>query len=111
MLLLETVGRKSGLARTIPLLYVPDGERFIVVASNAGDDRPPAWWLNLRARPEAAVQAGRERHRVRARRAEGEEEAALWKKLEASYPPYAGYRTRTSRDIPVVVLEPVAASG
>src|SRR5262249_37095425 len=81
MLLLTTVGRRSGRERTLPLLYVEDGGRWVVVASNAGDERDPAWWLNLRARPEAAVQAGRERHAVRARRATPEEEARLWPRL------------------------------
>src|SRR5262245_62487452 len=69
MLLLTTRGRRSGRERTLPLLYVADEKGWVVVASNAGDDRHPAWWLNLRARPEARVQVGRERCAVRARRA------------------------------------------
>ena len=106
MLLLTTVGRKSGLERTAPLLYVADGERFVVVASNAGDERPPAWWLNLESRPEATVRVGAQTHAVRARRASPEEAGLLWPQLEASYTSYAAYRTRTSRDIAVVLLEP-----
>jgi deazaflavin-dependent oxidoreductase (nitroreductase family) len=104
-LLLTTTGRKTGQERTMPLLYVPDGERFVVVGSNGGDDRPPAWWLNLQKQPAAQVQVGRRRHRVSARRASGAELDALWKRLEASYSYYADYRRRTSREIPVVVLE------
>jgi F420H(2)-dependent quinone reductase len=106
-LLLTTVGRRTGQARTMPLLYVRDRDHFVVVGSNGGDDRPPAWWLNLQADPGAQVQVDREHHRVRARRAEGDELAALWSGLEASYRHYADYRRRTSREIPVVVLEPV----
>lgn len=110
MLLLETVGRRSGRRRVTPLLYVRDGEAFAVVASNAGDDRDPAWWLNLRARPEAGVQAGRERCRVVARRATSEEEARVWPRLVAAYPWYPAYRERTRREIPVVLLEPADAA-
>lgn len=106
MLLLTTTGRKSGLERTAPLLYVPDGERFVVVASNAGAERPPAWWLNLEARPEARVRVGTGVHAVHARRASPEEAERLWRLLEASYASYAAYRTGTSREIPVVLLEP-----
>jgi deazaflavin-dependent oxidoreductase (nitroreductase family) len=105
-LLLTTTGRRTGRERTMPLLYVPDGDRFVVVGSNGGDDRPPAWWLNLQASPDARVQAGRVQHHVRARQAQGAELAALWTRLDSSYRYYADYRRRTSREIPVVVLEP-----
>jgi deazaflavin-dependent oxidoreductase (nitroreductase family) len=108
VLLLTTVGRRSGRARVTPLLYVADEKSFVVVASNAGDERDPAWSLNLRARPDATVQAGREVHAVRAREASPEEEARLWPMLVASYGPYMRYRERTSRRIPVVILERVA---
>lgn len=108
-LLLTTVGRRTGRRRVTPLLYVRDGERFVVVASNGGDDRPPAWWLNLEARPRARVQAGAAHHEVEARRAEGDELARLWPVLDASYRYYPRYRERTSREIPVVVLEPARA--
>jgi deazaflavin-dependent oxidoreductase (nitroreductase family) len=69
MLLLETLGRRSGQRRATPLLYVEDGERFVVVASNAGDARNPAWLLNLRKHPEAGIQVGTRRVAVRAREA------------------------------------------
>lgn len=105
MLLLTTTGRKSGQPRTTPLLFVPDGERLIVFASNGGDDRDPAWWLNLEAWPEAVVQVGAERFPARARRAAGPEGEALFAKLAASHGPFRDYRTRTSREIPIVVLE------
>jgi len=104
-LLLTTTGRRTGQPRTMPLLYVPEGERFVVVGSNGGDDRPPAWWLNLQAKPAARIQVDRAQHPVVARQARGAELDALWQRLEASYRYYADYRRRTSREIPVVILE------
>ena len=109
MLLLHTVGRKTGQPRTTPLLYVPDGDRWLLVASNAGDDRAPAWWLNAQAAGEATIQVGTERHRVSVRAAEPSERPGLWKRCCDQYPNYAVYETRTARPIPVVVLERLAA--
>ncbi len=108
-LLLTHIGRKSGRAYTIPLLYLPDGERFVVVGSNAGDAKPPAWWLNLQARPEAQVQVGAREYAVRARLAAGEERARLWSALVANFSDYARYERnlRGTRELPVVVLERV----
>lgn len=106
VLLLETVGRKTGQVRTTPLLYVRDGQRWVVVASNAGDARQPAWWLNLQSRPEARIQVRDEHHPVRARSATAEESEQLWPKLVAAYKYYDDYKERTSREIPIVVLEP-----
>lgn len=105
MLLLEHVGRRTGKPRTTPLLYVEDGTRLVVVASNAGDERPPAWWLNLLHKPEASVRVGREHRRVRAREADPGERERLWPVLEASWRDFASYRERTKREIPVVILE------
>ncbi len=110
MLLLKTVGRRSGEPRLTPLLYVPDGERWLLVASNAGDDRSPGWWHNLEADPNAEIQVGTERHPVRARTARPEERRVLWPKLIAAYPPYADYEERTDREIPVVILERASAA-
>lgn len=107
-LLLIHRGRKSGLERDTPLLYVPDGERFLVLASNAGQDHDPAWWLNLRANPEATVRVGRRVVPVVARRAEGEEAERLWPQLVAAFPAFENYRKGTDREIPIVVLEPHA---
>jgi deazaflavin-dependent oxidoreductase (nitroreductase family) len=108
MLLLTTRGRKSGEPRTLPLACFPDGERLVVVASNAGQDFDPAWWLNLKANPEAEVQFGRERFRVRAHAAAGAEHERLWPWLKQRNPMYARYEKKTERQIPVVVLERVA---
>ena len=104
-LLLYTVGRKSGLERITPLLCVPEEGRWLAAGSNGGDDRPPAWLLYLRARPEARVRFETQEHRVIAREATDEESVELWPRLEASYSFYANYRERTSRRIPVVVLD------
>ena len=112
MLLLSSVGRKTGKQRATPLLYVEDlehegdGARWVVIASNAGDDRHPAWWLNLQSRPDTTIQVGTAHHDVRARRATPEEVERIWPKLIASYGYYDAYRERTARDIPVVILEP-----
>jgi deazaflavin-dependent oxidoreductase (nitroreductase family) len=107
MLLLTTRGRRSGELRTTPLSYLGDGDDVVIVASNNGGDRDPAWWSNLEADPAAEVQMGAERYAVRAQRAEGEERDRLWPLLVAYNPPYATYAERTSRPIPVVVLRRV----
>ena len=107
VLLLTTTGRKTGLERTTPLLYLKDGDRQVIVASNGGTAKPPVWWLNLEANPEAKVEVAGRKIRVRAGEAHGEEKARLWERLVRMYPPYQGYQEKTDREIPVVVLEPV----
>jgi F420H(2)-dependent quinone reductase len=104
VLLLTVRGRKTGKQRTTPLLYDRDGDSFVVIASKGGDPKHPAWYHNLQGQ-EAEVQVGRERYRVRARNADGEERERLWAQMVAVYPPYAEYQTKTTRRIPVVVLE------
>jgi deazaflavin-dependent oxidoreductase (nitroreductase family) len=108
ILLLTHVGRRTGHQRITPLLYIEDGERFVVVASNAGDDRHPAWWHNLCDTPHARVQIRSEHHDVVARRAEPDEAERLWPRLVDAYGPYEAYRRRTDRDIPIVLLEPAS---
>jgi len=106
MLLLRTVGRKTGESRTSALLYVPDGERYAVIASKGGDARHPGWFHNLTASPDVEIQIGRERIPVKARVAEGEERERLWAKAnEVNQGQYDTYQSRTDRKIPVVVLE------
>ena len=105
VLLLTTTGRKSGRPRTIPLLYLPDGENLVVVASNGGTAGDPAWWLNLEDDPEANVEVGGRKLHVRAE--EGEERRRLWEQLVRMYGAYQQYQERTDRRIPVVVLYPV----
>ena len=108
ILVLTTTGRKSGQARTTSLICGIDGERFVVIGSNAGSDKPPAWLLNLEANPNAAVQVRGERRDVRARFAEGEERDRLWAMMNGVYRWFSGYQTFTEREIAVVVLEPVS---
>jgi len=106
VLLLTTTGRKSGQRRTAPVVYLADGENVIVIGSNAGHSRTPAWSLNLKANPEAEVEVGRERREVRARAAEGEERAELWRRHNEQYSGFDEYEARTDRDIALFVLEP-----
>jgi F420H(2)-dependent quinone reductase len=105
VLLMTATGRKSGKRRIVPLLYGRDGDNLVVIASVGGAPRHPAWYLNLQGQ-KAEVQVGRERLKVRARDAEGEERERLWAQMVAVYPPYAEYQKKTTRRIPVVVLEP-----
>jgi deazaflavin-dependent oxidoreductase (nitroreductase family) len=106
ILLITTVGRRSGKPRTAPVLYMRDGDRLIVIGSNAGNQRPPAWALNLEANPEAKVQVGRRRTQVRARIADGAEHDDLWRRMNDQFGGFDLYRDRTSRDIRLFVLEP-----
>jgi deazaflavin-dependent oxidoreductase (nitroreductase family) len=106
MLLLEHVGAKSGVRRTSPLVYITDGDNVVLVASKGGHPRHPGWYHNLRANPETTVQIGRERRPVRAREATPSERRRLWPKAVATYSGYEGYQERTSRQIPLVILEP-----
>jgi deazaflavin-dependent oxidoreductase (nitroreductase family) len=106
VLLLTTTGRKSGQKRTAPVVYLADGENVVVIGSNAGHSRTPAWSLNLQANPEAEVEVGRKRLPVRARIASGEERADLWHKHNVQYSGFDEYEARTGRDIALFVLEP-----
>lgn len=106
MLLLRTVGRRSGEARTSALLYVPDGDSFAVIASKGGHPQHPGWFHNLSAQPDVEIQVGRERIPVRARVAEGAERERLWTRAdEVNKGQYSTYQSRTDRQIPVVVLD------
>jgi deazaflavin-dependent oxidoreductase (nitroreductase family) len=109
VLLLTTVGRRSGQPRTWPLCYVEEGDRLILVASACGAPRHPGWYLNLIARQCVTVQRGSEAQIMRARIAEGTERARLWKQVVGQYPNCVDYQQRTTRLIPVAVLEPVPA--
>jgi deazaflavin-dependent oxidoreductase (nitroreductase family) len=105
MMLLTTTGRRSGQPRVTPLLCIRDGDRFLAVASFGGDDRDPQWFKNLQANPEATIELLGETIPVRATIASPEEKKALWPKVLAAYKGYDNYQRRTSRDIPVVILE------
>ncbi len=106
VLLLTTTGRKSGQSRTAPVVYLADGERLVVIGSNAGHSKTPAWSLNLKANPDAEVEVGRRRTKVRARVAEGEERADLWRRHNVQYSGFDDYAERTDRNIAVFVLAP-----
>lgn len=106
-LLLHTVGRRTGKHRVAALLFVPDGDDYVVIASTGGGPSHPGWYHNLRARPACEIQVGTERITVRARVAEGDERERLWRQAdEINRGGYTAYQSRTPRDIPVVVLEP-----
>ena len=107
VLLLTTTGRKSGRERTIPLIYLYQDGALVVVASNGGAPNHPAWWLNLKANPEATVEIGDRKVRVRAEQARPEEKELLWPKLVAMYGSYEDYQRRAQREIPVVILRPI----
>ncbi|MGW0251461.1 nitroreductase family deazaflavin-dependent oxidoreductase [Nocardia goodfellowii] len=104
VLLLTTIGRKTGKARTSPLLYLRDGERYLIVGSHAGAQADPAWVHNLRAKPEAEIEIGKETIPVRAVELSAAESAPLWPRLDAMYAGYADYRTKTDRTFPVFAL-------
>jgi deazaflavin-dependent oxidoreductase (nitroreductase family) len=104
-LLLTTTGRKSGTQYTTPLIYGTDGDRYLVVGSRGGAAHHPQWYLNLVASPEIEVQVLADRFKARARPAEGEEKARLWKTMTAVWPAYDDYQTKTKRDIPLVIIE------
>ncbi|MGD0198553.1 MAG: nitroreductase family deazaflavin-dependent oxidoreductase [Solirubrobacteraceae bacterium] len=106
-LILTTTGRHSGEQRSLPLIYQRHGEDYLVVASKGGADAPPAWYLNLVANPEVEVQVLGERFHAHARTATPEEKPELWPLMTAVWPAYDSYQEKTSRDIPVVVLERV----
>ncbi|HWB70070.1 MAG TPA: nitroreductase family deazaflavin-dependent oxidoreductase [Solirubrobacterales bacterium] len=109
-LLLTTTGRRSGEDRTTPLIYGRDGDAYVIVASKGGSDEPPAWYLNLSADPGVEVQVKADRFKARARTAGPDEKPALWGKMVAEWPSYDEYQRMTERQIPVVVLEPVAGA-
>ena len=106
VLLLTTIGRKSGQRKTTPLLYLRDGDRVVIVGSQGGLPKHPQWFLNLQKTPEVEVQIGQEVRSLRARVANPEEHAVLWPRLVDLYADFATYQAWTDRAIPVVILEP-----
>jgi F420H(2)-dependent quinone reductase len=110
VLLLTTTGRKSGQRRTAPVVYLADGDRYVVINTNAGNAKVPAWSLNLAAAPEAEVEVGRRRVSVRGRVAEGEERAELWRRHNEQYAGFDEYDAELDRQPKVIVLEPREAA-
>lgn len=107
VLLLSVPGRRSGVARDVLLNYIRDGERYVVFASHAGEDREPPWWLNLRDAGEAEVLVAGRRFRVAAGEAQDAERERLWSEVKRRDDAYAEYERRTARRIAVVALTPV----
>lgn len=105
ILLLTTIGNKSGTAVTTPLIFTTDGDDFAIVASKGGAPEDPAWFKNLQANGEAEVQIRADRFPVRMRIAEGVERVRLWAAMVASWRDYERYQRKTDRELPVVVLE------
>jgi deazaflavin-dependent oxidoreductase (nitroreductase family) len=108
-LLLTTTGRKSGEARTQPLIFSHYGDSYVVVASQGGAPTHPSWYLNLVSHPSVEVQVKGDRFTATARTAEGDERTKLWKLSTVTWPNYDEYTKRTDRVIPVVVLDRVVA--
>jgi len=107
VLLLTTVGRKSGKQRTLPLVYIMDGPAFVITASAGGADKNPGWFFNIRSNPQATIQVKDKHIKVTAEVAEPEKKSELWSRLVEVAPNFAGYQKRTSREIPMVILHPV----
>ncbi len=105
MLLLDHIGAKTRKRRTAALVYLEDGPNLAIIASKGGYPKHPAWFHNLMAHPDVTVQVGRERRKVRARVASAEERARIWPRAVKAWPGYRTYQERTSREIPVVILE------
>lgn len=108
MLLLTTTGRRSGQPHVVPLLYLREGDRLVVIASYGGRPQHPDWYRNLRATPEVEVQLGGLKAVAVATDASPAERSAWWPRVVDAYPAYATYQARTNRPIPVVFLDLVA---
>jgi deazaflavin-dependent oxidoreductase (nitroreductase family) len=105
LLLLTTTGARTGQRRAVPLTYLPDGDRYIVTAGNAGSDRHPAWSYNLVANPDVTIEVETEVFEAVAIIADEQERGVLYDLFAATYPQADGYQTQTTRQIPVVILK------
>jgi len=105
LLLLHSTGAKSGQERVSPVMYRPDGDRYVIFASKAGAPTNPDWYHNLKANPEATVEVGTDEVQVTAHDAEGDERERLWSDQKQEYSGFADYESKTTRTIPVVILE------
>jgi deazaflavin-dependent oxidoreductase (nitroreductase family) len=105
IILLTTIGHRSGEERTVPLIFGRDGDDYLIVGSKGGADEPPAWYVNLEANPEVTVQDRADIFKAVARTANDDEKARLWPVMTKEWPSYDEYQTKTSRTIPIVILE------
>jgi deazaflavin-dependent oxidoreductase (nitroreductase family) len=110
VIVLTTVGVKSGKLRKTPLMRVEHDGRYAAVASQGGAPKHPVWYFNLKADPRVELQDGPVRQDMTAREVTGEEKAQWWQRAVAAYPDYADYQTRTDREIPLFVLEPAPSA-
>ncbi len=108
LLILTTTGRKSGVERDTPLFFFPDGDHYIIIASAGGAPKHPIWWLNLKSNPQAKIQIGPKVISVTAHQADAEESKRLWSIIAEKYKQFVGYQKRTSREIPIIILDPQA---
>lgn len=108
ILLLTTTGRKSGKPRTTPLGYFDQDGDYVIIASNGGADTHPQWFLNLKSNPDVSIEIKDKKISAKARVAEGAARKDLWTKLVGLSPQYGKYATSTKREIPVVLLHPIA---
>lgn len=106
VLVLESIGRRSGRRRTVPLVYINDGDRRVVLPAAAGAERTPSWWVNLQADPRAIVYLDGGIHSVRAHRADADEYVRLWRHFARVYPDIDDFAAYTTRSLPLVILEP-----
>ena len=109
IILLTTIGAKSGLPRVTPLVYTTDGDRVLIIASKGGSPTHPDWYHNLMAHPEVTVELGPERFLARAIAAEGAERRRLYDQMAAQFPFFADYEKKTPRQIPLIILERIDA--
>lgn len=107
ILILHTVGRKSGRARSVPIAYFDYKDKYLLVASNWGKDKQADWFVNLKKEPRASIEVGGKTIKVTARDVQGDEYTSLWKFATEKHPQYLDYQKMTARRIPIVMLEPV----
>ena len=105
VMLLTTIGRKTGKQRVTPVVYIRDGDSYVITAAYAGADKHPSWFVNLQANPKVMIEVSNVTRSVVARQASAEEKKRLWAQLIAQAPFFEGYQQKTTRDIPMVILQ------
>ncbi|OAI41408.1 cell entry protein [bacterium SCGC AG-212-C10] len=108
LLLLTTTGAKSGEQRTTPLVYSKDGDRLVIIASMGGAPKHPAWYLNIAANPDVTIEVGTDKYAAKATTAEGAERDRLYDQQAEAMPAFKEYQAKTTRRIPVVVIDKVS---
>jgi F420H(2)-dependent quinone reductase len=111
LLALTTTGRKSGQPRTVSLVYIKSGSSYVVAASNAGRDKHPAWYLNLRSNPQVTVRIKNQQFKAVTATVDPEQRKQLWEQLVKASPMFARYPKLTRREIPIVLLHPLESYG